>query len=844
MVATNTNTKKRRAEPRKRSRKTESASLPKHERRKKVELEVEKESLWVQETIICVGTLATVLIFLSILFEIFHSEKNAMGAFGKMVAPALVSWMGWCALLIPCWIFIASFVFSRKNEEDLVSHKFSRLLGIVGSSLVICAIAAAIGGSEFGGRIGMGLKRISIFGSVGTEVIAICLLIFFLSLAFQMKVQQFIKVILGGSVKGTKKGTQGVVWGLSKSAHCVTAVGSLVGGLFSSGGEDEEEDYEQDEDTQFVFSDEEEEKLKNKKSILSCIKRSRHGDNEEAIEEEREQIRRDIVITKRQRPSIPEKKSIKKGKLQLAEEVVARGLAHYVPPSLSLLAESKATIESIDEEALKQKSYLIEAKLKDFGVDGRVTNVSPGPAITMFEFSPATGVKVSRIMNLEADLAMSLKCKSLRITLLPHHGTVGIEVPNDERETVMLRDVLESKAFINAKSILTVPLGVDIAGEPVVADIKDMPHLLVAGATGTGKSVFINSLLVSLLYRATPADLGLILIDPKIIELSLYEGIPHLMVPVVTVPKQAHAVLEWAVDEMNRRYRLMKRFNVRSIDGYNAIARGEAPVESDGEAKGPVVMLSEDQMIEDGKIDLGESTAIAAEQLMTVPKIVIVIDELADLMLMAGHEIEESIASLAQKARAAGIHLIIATQRPSVDVITGTIKANLPSRISFKVASQIDSRTIMNCNGAEQLLGRGDMLVHLQNWGQIRRLHGALISDIEVDHIVNEVKKNNIRNEYNPEIVEIMKRALEEDNSKGSENGEEQIYDKLYERAVDFVTERGEASASALQRAFSIGYNRAARMIDMMEQEGIVGPMEGSKPRRVYGRNASSRSED
>ena len=544
----------------------------------------------------------------------------------------------------------------------------------------------------------------------------------------------------------------------------------------------------------------------------------------------------------------------------------------YRAPPVDVLTKGEPTIGGEDDEELRAMSRQIEVKLKDFGVIGRVTQVHPGPVITLFEFDPAPGVKLSRIVGLQEDLSMSLKATSLRIIApLPKRGTVGIEVPNRKREMVRLRDVIESDQYAGAESLLTIGLGKDTYGDPVSVDLAAMPHLLIAGSTGTGKTVCINSILLSLLYRAHPSELGLILIDPKVLELSIYEDIPHLRVPVVTVPKQAKAVLDWAAHEMDRRYRMMQRFGVRNIDGYNAIVRGEAPnpvagtvgegastfkndalrdisPEDAGDiAFGPIDSPTADRSMASGQeeLELGAEPA-AGETLRVLPKIVIVIDELADLMLTVGRDIEELITRLAQKARASGIHLIIATQRPSVDVITGLIKANFPARLSFRVAQKVDSRTILDQMGAEKLLGKGDMLFMAPGADSVRRLHGAFVSDGEVKLVVDRIKET-ARPTYDERILALCKKALEEDANGSSQGGGGEVggeggegeYDSMYDRAVEMVLQKGQASTSMLQRAFRIGYNRAARMIEMMEKEGVIGPADGARPREVIANTPS-----
>ena len=519
--------------------------------------------------------------------------------------------------------------------------------------------------------------------------------------------------------------------------------------------------------------------------------------------------------------------------------------ASYKAPSVELLLRQEESVGAEDDSVLLEKSRQIEAKLKDFGIQGRVTEVHPGPVITLFEFEPAAGVKVGRIAALQDDLAMSLRATSIRIIApIPRKGTVGIEVPNKNRDIVRLRDVIESEAFQTSDSTLSVAIGKDTYGDPVVVDIATMPHLLLAGATGTGKSVCINTLLLSLLYRASPAELGLILIDPKILELSVYEGVPHLRVPVVTVPKQARAVLDWAAKEMDRRYRMMQRFGVRNIDGYNRIVRGERDIDPKDKAAlaHEVIVLREEQVVQAGTVEArGEAEAAQSdvvpivEELKPLPKLVIVIDELADLMLTVGREIEELITRLAQKARAAGIHLIVATQRPSVDVITGLIKANFPARLSFRVVSRIDSRTILDSMGAEKLLGRGDMLFQTPGAHALKRVHGAFVSDAEVKRVIEAIRAQ-CPPSYDARIVEVCERALAEEATSadggGNANGVEE-YDLFYDKAVEMVVHKGQASTSMIQRHFRIGYNRAARIIEMMERDGVIGPMDGVKPREV-----------
>ena len=493
----------------------------------------------------------------------------------------------------------------------------------------------------------------------------------------------------------------------------------------------------------------------------------------------------------------------------------------YELPSSDLLDAPQVQQFKLDKDTLHANSLILQKKLADFGVDGEVTAVRPGPVITMYEFKPAPGVKVRRIVLLADDLAMALRAISVRILApIPGESVVGIEIPNLRRETVCLREVIESEAYQNADSKLTLALGKDIGGTPFVTDLSAMPHLLVAGATGTGKSVSINAMILSILFKSTPRDVQFIMIDPKMLELTVYEDIPHLLVPVVTDPKKAAAALFWAMDEMDRRYRLMRDKGARNIDNYNRIVEKEA-------ANKPVVELREAEPIgEDTEIGDGlEKVAPLAHE--RLPRIVIIVDELADLMMTVGRDIEEYITRLAQKARAAGIHLILATQRPSVDVITGLIKANFPARISFQVTSRVDSRTILDSIGSERLLGNGDMLYLPPGTARLTRIHGAFVSDQDVRKAMTFIK-NQAEPQYRPEVFEIKKdieaAALDDE------------YDEMYDQAVAIVTETQQASISMIQRRLRVGYNRAARMIEQMERDRVVGPADGAKPREVYAR--------
>ena len=489
-------------------------------------------------------------------------------------------------------------------------------------------------------------------------------------------------------------------------------------------------------------------------------------------------------------------------------------------PPLQLLDEAVVKERpSLSTESLEAMSRLLELKLKDFGVDAEVTAVHPGPVITRFEIQPAAGVKVARISGLAKDLARSLAVISVRVVeVIPGKSTVGIEIPNEDREMVRLREVLASKAFENSPSPVTLVLGKDISGQPVVADLAKMPHLLVAGTTGSGKSVGVNAMLLSFLFRAEPSELRLILVDPKMLELSVYEGIPHLLTPVVTDMKEAASALRWCVGEMERRYRLMAALGVRNLAGYNR--KVKAAMEAGTPIPDPLATKVDPTVFTEG------NAPPEADPLEPLPAIVVVIDEFADMMMIVGKKVEELIARIAQKARAAGIHLILATQRPSVDVITGLIKANIPTRMSFQVSSKIDSRTILDQGGAEQLLGHGDMLYLPPGTAVPVRVHGAFVGDDEVHRVVADWKKRGAP-DY---LEEVLDGPADVDAALvgGSGAGDAEQEDPLYDEAVAYVLESRRASISSVQRKLRIGYNRAARLIESMEGAGVVSTMDTS----------------
>ncbi len=491
-----------------------------------------------------------------------------------------------------------------------------------------------------------------------------------------------------------------------------------------------------------------------------------------------------------------EKKEEKVKEVLQLEHAVSVEDEHYEYPPVELL--SKGTKKAIKggAKALTEVATRLQKTLYSFGVQAKVENVSVGPAITRYELKPAEGVRVSKIANLADDIALNLAAETIRIEApIPGKQAVGIEVPNTEKETVHFREVVESDAFQDSKSKLSVALGKDVAGNMEIADIAKMPHALIAGATGSGKSVCINTLITSIIYKAKPSEVKFVMVDPKVVELSVYNGIPHLLIPVVTDPKKAAGALAWAVQEMDNRYNLFAQKGVRDLKGYNAMAEKEG--------------------------------------IGTLPQIVIIIDELADLMMVAAKEVEDSICRLAQKARAAGMHLIIATQRPSVDVITGIIKANIPSRIAFAVSSQVDSRTILDQVGAEKLLGKGDMLFYPSGAPKPVRVQGAFVSDEEVEKIVSFIKSNGEAT-YSEDILESIENSNKSDKELAAETGDpDDDTDPFLMDAIDVVVETGQASTSFIQRRFKVGYARAGRIIDQMEERGVISGYQGSKPRQV-----------
>lgn len=704
-----------------------------------------------QEATAVFGIFLSLFLFLSLLSPYFTSEGSWGGEIGTLISQVLTGVTGWGAYLLATLLFFLSFLFfsPRMSYERLPQIT----AGLTGAVLSSCALFSSLSlkdwaSIEVGGVVGKTIFTLmqSLVGGPGT--VLFLLLIFLVSLMLSTQFSPYqLSLFLWRMVKKIGRGLKNV---------------------FASG---------------------------NRKRVV----RKEARKSKKAIE-------------KQETPEVPPPGTVKKDAIpegagpslampvvkKLAkttdpsagdEEFEARPVARgdWKLPPLNLLERNINEEEEVDKEIYYKVSKQLEQKLKNFGVSGKVVGISPGPVVTTYEYSPAAGVKINKIAGLADDLALGLKAQSVRVVgSVPGKAALGIEIPNPNRSVVYIRDLLASEECRASKDKLAIVLGLDVVGSPAIANLAKMPHLLIAGSTGSGKSVAINTIIASLLYNATPEEVRLLMVDPKRIELSGYEGIPHLLHPVVVEPKLASRALMWAVREMERRYKLLEVARVKSFDSYNEV--------------------SEEKL----------------------PYIVIIVDELADLMMVASKDVEASIARLAQMARAAGMHLILATQRPSVDVLTGLIKANFPTRISFKVSSKVDSRTILDTSGAEHLLGSGDMLYLANGSSSLQRVHGAYISEAETEAIIGFLK-----DQGNASYDESVTAAVEEAANGGEDAGESE-YDERYDEAVNIVCESGQASISMVQRRLRVGYNRAARMIEMMEKEGVVGPADGAKPREVF----------
>ena len=698
--------------------------------------------------------------------------QNRVGIVGAYLADILLQSFGLASYLLPIFLCIVAFQMFRSNYRKIPLSKFAGYgIFLISIAVILDLFVDSDIARESGGIIGGFLKEtvlIPLFGRISTILIAAAGLL--------ASVMLLTEHSLFDIAKRAKKSADG----LRKM------VAPPLASLFKEVKEKREK---------------------------------RKGENTK--KEHPDYVPPPILVKEEAGPDPVKKTPRKTAALQEQYKLPEINEGYKLPPS-DLLDPPVGEQFKIDKETLHANSLILQKKLADFGVEGEVVAVRPGPVITMYEFKPAPGVKVRRIVLLADDLAMALRAVSVRILApIPGESVVGIEIPNPRRETVLLREVVESEAYQSADSKLTLALGKDISGAPFVTDLARMPHLLVAGATGTGKSVSINAMILSILFKSAPQHVKFIMVDPKMLELTVYEDVPHLLVPVVTDPKKAAAALFWAMDEMDRRYRLMRDKGARNIDNYNRTLEREAA------GKKSVIELTEAQSGEE-TADIGGNLDNDPELVHErLPRIVIIVDELADLMMTVGRDIEEYITRLAQKARAAGIHLILATQRPSVDVITGLIKANFPARISFQVTSRVDSRTILDSIGSEKLLGDGDLLYLPPGTARLTRVHGAFVSDQDVRKVVKFIKQQ-ARPHYRPDVFEVKKEA------EAAVADEE--YDEMYDQAVAIVTETQQASISMIQRRLRVGYNRAARMIEQMERDGVVGPADGAKPREVYAR--------
>ena len=701
-----------------------------------------------------VFTFVSLLVF-SNLLEI--DVKGAMGDAGLYVSGSLGSSFGMLSFVFPVLMFYASYVILRKRPARKLYWKLGSTIIFLLSSTTLLGLvygkSPLLGYSPAGGWLGLAISREfaqNILGTLGTYIVVIIVLFLSVIITTETKIATVVKIV--------RTLCSGALKGVSAQAGALRRAAARKKGRAKK-----------KQDTQKAAP-------AAAKAPPAAPKREPGG---EAGAEPQ------IVFT----PPAHDKKD---EPAPAAPE--SRWLDFSLPP-IDLLDPKIDTSVEVDKDAMYRKATLIEEKLADFGVTGKVMEIRPGPVITMFEYKPAPGIKINKISSLEGDLAMGLKALSIRIIApIPGKDVVGIEVPNESREIVVLRELFESASFVEKKSMLTIALGKDISGKPRYMDLQTAPHLMIAGTTGSGKSVLLNAAITSLLYRATPYELKMIMIDPKMLELSIYEDIPHLLHPVVTESKKAVAALKWLVGEMDSRYRMLSEEGVRDIDSYNR------------------------------KLETLEAEE---KQLRWLPYIVVIIDELADLMMVSPSDVKDSIIRLAQKARAAGIHIIVSTQRPSADVVAGLIKANFPARISFLVSSKVDSRIILDTGGAETLLGKGDMLFLASGAGNLTRLQGALISDDERKRVTDF-----LRSQANPVYIEEITRDDPDDEGGGVSEDEK---DELYETALGIIAETGQASISMIQRRLKIGYNRAARIVEIMEKEGLIGPQGAAgKPREVY----------
>lgn len=697
------------------------------------------------------------------------SGLNVAGRVGEALADVLLQALGFAAYLGPTFLAVVAYLLFRRMSREVTPVRVIGALVLVLCTAVLLALLAPSGrpvslaGGWVGGFAGQVLRQA--FGTPGAFLLVGALVVLSFVVVTRVSLGRIASLAALGSARGVRRVARIVRTAPPAKEVVLTVVPPIKG---------------------------------------ANVRREPAASGDEP--------RTAPVIVRASR----EEQATSRRSRSVQEELPFADDGRYQVPSLQLLDEPTAEASEIDEEALHRSSRILETKLSDFGIAAKVVEVRPGPVITTFDVEPAPGVKVNRIVSLADDLAMALRVTGVRILApVPGKAVVGIEVANPKRDTVVLRELIESDVYGRSRSLLTVALGKDTAGQPVIGDLAKMPHLLVAGATGSGKSVCVNTIIMSILHKASPRDVRFVMIDLKMLELSVYEDIPHLLVPVVTDPKLSVAVLNNIVELMDDRYRLMKKLGVRNIDGYNKLIAEQA------EARGGGVLELKELAVEADDEDVVKATPVPER----LPKVVVIIDELADLMMTMGRKVEEPITRLAQKARAAGIHLLLATQRPSVDVITGLIKANFPSRIAFQTTARVDSRTILDQIGAERLLGRGDMLYMPPGSAFIQRLHGPLVTEEEIRKVVKHIKRQG-KPQYAFDLLEAP---------EGEEDPtfEDDLSDVLYDQAVKVVTENRQASISWLQRRLRVGYNRAARMIERMEREGVVSSSDGGRPREV-----------
>jgi S-DNA-T family DNA segregation ATPase FtsK/SpoIIIE len=752
------------------------------------------------------------MIMLSVLLVVLIYTNS--GNMGRTLSPLLGGLMGWMKYILPIGTFAIAINLACEKNENLSLKLIQYAIFLICISVIMCVYQVSKGTIDMskdigdvlqqaydlgqknigGGAIGMmaTIPAVSMLGETGAVILAIGVAIIVLIFMFGIHPAQVITDAVENMEERRKERRL-----------------------------EDEEDYEEEEEEEIVVQPKKKEKLKKKKTSsidiplddeqitinlndkTEKLKKYDHSDDDITLLGMKSSKNKKEEEKKADSPN--ELENIFKTEQEVKEEKTKEVLVlehtltsedeHYEFPPIELLSEGKVSGPKGGKKAIADNATKLQKTLYSFGVSAKVENVSVGPAITRYELKPAEGVRVSKIANLADDIALNLAAESIRIEApIPGKQAVGIEVPNKETEMVHLRDILESDKFVDYESKLAFALGKDVAGNEVVTDIGKMPHVLIAGSTGSGKSVCINTLITSIIYKAKPSEVKLVMVDPKVVELSVYNGIPHLLIPVVTDPKKAAGALAWAVQEMVNRYGLFAAKGVRDIKGYNEQIEKEGSQEK-------------------------------------LPQIVIIIDELADLMMVAAKDVEDAICRLAQMARAAGMHLVIATQRPSVDVITGIIKANIPSRIAFAVSSQVDSRTILDMVGAEKLLGKGDMLFYPSGAAKPTRLQGAFVSDKEVEKIVNFLKSNG-EVSYNEDILESIEKANSTDKEIDEQDDDDDT-DPFLMDAIETVVETGQASTSFIQRRFKVGYARAGRIIDQMEQRGIISGYEGSKPRTV-----------